>query len=65
MLPNTSILQTSEIRPPVMTSFKVVKTIQTYQVTGAGKGSMSRRSITVVSTRKISTNLKALKQEGK
>jgi hypothetical protein len=64
MLPNTSILQTSEIRPPVITSFKMVKTIRTYQVTGAGKGAMSRRSITVVSTRKFSTNLKAIKQEG-
>jgi hypothetical protein len=54
-----------EARPLVMTSFKMVKTIQTYQVTGAGKGSISRRSITVVSTRKISTNLKVIKQEGK
>ena len=65
MLPNTSTLQTMEARPLVMTSFKMVKTIQTYQVTGAGKGSISRRSITVVSTRKISTNLKVIKQEGK
>ena len=64
MLLNTPTLEASEICPLGFTSFKMVKTIQTYQVTGAGKGSMSRRSITVVSTRKISTNDKTIKQEG-